>query len=263
MSSGSIDNEVRVEVSRRGSGRAVVVLGGLFGVDGGDVWDGLVGCEVFVVSLPGFGGADRPDWCDSVTDLVLMVADWVESEKLVDVCLVGCSFGGWVAAELAVRRPGWLGSVVLVDGLGVRPQGEETDRNFADVFALSWAQVCRQAFADVELGERLLGIAGRDADGVLGLMRCQEAVAVYGWRPYLHDPKLERRLARVGVPVLVVWGEQDRIALPVVGQTLAERIPGARLVMVPGAGHLPHVERPEEFVDVVAKFLKLASAEVG
>lgn len=259
-----VDDGVGLGVSRRGRGRPVVVLGGLFGVDGGGVWDGLVGCEVFVLSFPGFGVVERPGWCDSVSDLALLVWDWVESEGLRGVCLVGCSFGGWVAAELAVRRPDWLGSVVLVDGLGVRPLDVGVDeRVFADVFALSWVEVCERAFEDGELGVRVLGMAGREAAEVLALASCQEAVAVYGWRPYLYDPKLLRRLGRVRVPVLVVWGAEDRIALPVVGEALVGAIPGAELVVIEGAGHMPHVECPGEFVRVVAGLLEREGVEVG
>lgn len=259
-----VSDGVGLGVSRRGSGRPVVVLGGLFGVDGvSGVWDGLVslGCEVCVVQLPGFGEVERPAWCDSVSDLALLVSDWVEGEGFEDVCLVGCSFGGWVAAELAVRRPGWLGSLVVVDGVGLKVGGVD-ERVFADVFALSWGEVLTRAFVDGNLGERLVGVVGRSADEVLVVARAQEALAVYGWRPYLHDPKLGRRLGRVSVPSLVVWGAEDGLALPVVGRGFAEAIPGARFVEVAGAGHLPHVERPDEVLRVLAGFLGERGGEV-
>jgi pimeloyl-ACP methyl ester carboxylesterase len=78
-----------------------------------------------------------------------------------------------------------------------------------------------------------------------------EALARVAWNPYFHDPKLEGRLGRVRARTTVVWGQEDRFFPLEYGQRYAERIAGAELVVVPKAGHLVILERP----DVVAQAL--------
>jgi len=246
---------VEIRVSRRGSGPPTIVLPGIFGIDGrSEAFDALADASTVIVTThPGFGDSPRPAWCDSIDDLVLAYLDLVEREELTDVTLVGCCIGGWIAAEIAVLRPAWLSRLILVDSLGLRAGGTE-DRDFADIFAMTLAEIRALAFVDQGLAETHLGTEGRPVEEVLEIARNQEATAVYGWQPYLHNPKLHRRLGRVRVPTLVVWGERDGIAQPRVGRALAEAIPGARFASIPGAGHLPHLEQPSAFTRLVRDF---------
>jgi pimeloyl-ACP methyl ester carboxylesterase len=85
--------------------------------------------------------------------------------------------------------------------------------------------------------------------------RNREASALYLWEPYAHNPKLTRRLHRIDVPVLLLWGESDGIVTPDYGRAYAERIPGARFELIAGAGHVPQLERPDAFVECVVRFL--------
>jgi pimeloyl-ACP methyl ester carboxylesterase len=71
----------------------------------------------------------------------------------------------------------------------------------------------------------------------------------------LHDPKLERRLARVTAPTLVLWGRQDGLVPLVYGERYRDRIPGARLEVIERCGHLPPIERPAEFAAAVLRFI--------
>ncbi|WP_404814241.1 alpha/beta fold hydrolase [Kitasatospora fiedleri] len=66
-----------------------------------------------------------------------------------------------------------------------------------------------------------------------------------GRRPLHARPRLRERLRDVRVPVLVLWGESDRVATPGYGAAYARAFPAARFAVVPGAGHLPHLEQPE------------------
>ena len=72
----------------------------------------------------------------------------------------------------------------------------------------------------------------------------------------MYNPRLRRWLRRISVPTLVLWGESDGIVAPAYGRAYAAEIPGARFETIPGAGHHPHVEQPETFVDRLAAFLK-------
>ena len=82
------------------------------------------------------------------------------------------------------------------------------------------------------------------------------ALGFYAWEPYMHNPKLPSRLHRIDIPTRLIWGEGDGIVSPDYGQAFCDMIPGASMVVIPNAGHSPHIEQPEEFV---RHFLQFAS----
>ena len=69
------------------------------------------------------------------------------------------------------------------------------------------------------------------------------------------DRGLDRRIHRIAAPTLILWGNADGIAAPVYAQEFAQRIAGAKVVLIDGAGHLPQLEQQERVVAAVAKFL--------
>jgi pimeloyl-ACP methyl ester carboxylesterase len=75
------------------------------------------------------------------------------------------------------------------------------------------------------------------------------------WKPYMHDPRLPSLLARLNTPTRIVWGRQDRLVPLECGQLYQKAIPGAELVVVENCGHLPEVEKPDEFVKTALDFL--------
>lgn len=249
-------SDLEFQVREEGSGPPLLVLPGVFGLepDAKELGALVQYGTVITPTHPGFGGSPRPSWCDSVTDLAFGYWDWVVSQGLTDVTLIGCSFGGWVAMEIAVQRPAWLRRLVLVDSLGLRI-GPRDERVVADVFALTLDEIRELAFADPVTADRHLGTDGRSIEEIVTIADNQEGAAVYGWQPYMHNPKLPRRLGRIDVPTLVVWGENDQVINVNQGSALAALIPTARLAVVEGAGHHPHLERPEEFATVVGSFI--------
>ena len=82
-----------------------------------------------------------------------------------------------------------------------------------------------------------------------------ESFARFCWDPYMHTPKLRQRLHRVNVPTLLIWGEKDAITSPAYGEAYAKLIPGAKFSLVPGAGHYPHIEKPDAFLSVLKPFI--------
>ena len=83
-------------------------------------------------------------------------------------------------------------------------------------------------------------------------------LAVYGGD--MTDPLLASRLPSIDVPVLTVWGAADRISDPEVGEAFATLIPGARLEVIPDAGHLPQIETPARLIELVGSFADLHRA---
>jgi pimeloyl-ACP methyl ester carboxylesterase len=78
----------------------------------------------------------------------------------------------------------------------------------------------------------------------------------------MHNPRLRQWLRRIDIPTLVLWGARDRFTLPEYGASFAAAIPAARFEVLEAAGHYPHIEQPERFVEVVANFLDIKSSSV-
>jgi pimeloyl-ACP methyl ester carboxylesterase len=207
--------------------------------------------SVVTPSHPGFGRSPRPDWCASVDDLAYLYLDWLDRSGLTDVTLVGLQFGGWVAMEMAVRTCARISRLVLVDSVGVK-LGGPLDRDFVDLFATSHAELDGRLYADPSLG--LGDLARAPEEDVLEMARNEEALATYGWEPYLHNPRLIHWLWRITVPALVVWGGRDGIVTPDYGRGLADRIPGARFEQVDQAGHRAQVECPDDVAKLISGF---------
>ena len=81
------------------------------------------------------------------------------------------------------------------------------------------------------------------------------AHAMYTWEPYMYNPKLRYRLHRINVPTLLLYGDADRRSPMGVARELEAQIPGARLAVIPGVGHLSNLEAPDSFNREVRSFL--------
>ena len=212
--------------------------------------------HVFVPSLPGVGGSELPEWVDGVDDLAYVFLDLLEQLNLGKVNLLGSGFGGWIAAEMAVRSQSHLQKLILADSLGIKVS-DPWVRAIADIFVLSYDEWIRLAFHDPAQGSKLKapGALDMSQEDLLEVLKDRQTVLMLGWRPFMHNPKLKRRLGRIKVPTLVVWGENDRVVTPEYGRTYQQAITGSKFSLITGSGHYPHVEQPEEFVGVVKEFL--------
>jgi pimeloyl-ACP methyl ester carboxylesterase len=198
---------------------------------------------------PGFGHSVRPDGFRSVHDLAYLYLDWLDRQAE-GVLVVGSSFGGWVALEIAVRSVDKIMGLVLIDSLGVKFGGSQ-DRDIADIYALPEAEVRRRTFSDPARGS--LDYTTLSDDELMAIARDRQAAVFYGWRPYMHDPGLRQWLHRVQVPGLVLWGERDGIVSPEYGR-LCAALPNARFQEIAQAGHYPQIERPEMVADAIEHF---------
>ncbi len=199
---------------------------------------------------PGFGATARPPWFRTVGDIAYLYLDLIDRMGLRGATVVGASFGGWVALEMAVRSTASIGQLVLLDSLGVKFGGRE-QRDIADTYVMSAAEVARHTFADPA---RAPDYGAQSDAEVETVARDREAATLYGWRPFMHNPSLVHWLHRVRVPTLVVWGEADGIVAPAYGAHLTQRLPDARFVPIPGAGHYPQIEQPEQVASAIAAF---------
>lgn len=248
---------VRVEWLERGQGRPLLFLHPGIGIaPEAPVLDRLAQkARVIAPSHPGFGASAQPKDMTTVDDLAYFYLDLMDALRLENAVVVGVSFGGWIAAEIAVKSTGRIAKLVLADALGIKV-GSRDERDIADIFAMTEPQVLAAAWFDPELGK--MPYLTMPEHELVVIARNREAMARYGWQPYMHDPKLKQRLARIHVPTLILWGEADKIVRPDYGRAYAASIPGARFETVPRAGHFPHLEAPDDFAGRVLKFMEAA-----
>jgi pimeloyl-ACP methyl ester carboxylesterase len=245
---------VPLQVTEIGSGPPLLFLHGLHGLDADAECFALL-AEHFRVLLPvhpGFGLSPREPWCNTVHDLAYLYLDLLAALDLREVHLVGSSFGGWVAAEMAVRSEDRLADLVLIDPLGIKVNDRWT-RDITDIFATHPQELVRLAFHVPPVAPPQSYVELSD-DELLAELRNAEASAVYGWEPFMHDPKLRRLLGRITVPTLLVWGASDGIVKLDYGRAYQEAIPNAELVVIDAAAHYPHVEQPHVLVKHLDEF---------
>jgi pimeloyl-ACP methyl ester carboxylesterase len=255
----------RVHLFRAGAGEPVLFL---HAAGGAGTWPEFCArlaerFDVIAPDHPGFGKSDDFPEAEGVDDLVYHYLDVLDVLGLERVHVVGASFGGWIAAELAVAAPHRLRSLVLLSAAGLRlPEHPVTD-----IFLTPPARLPVVLFhspppppgaaadgAGREVGRgRLVGDAAIDA--ILAAYREATSLARFCWVPYLSNPKLERRLRRISVPALVVAPDDDRLIPVAHAKRYAERIPGARYAEVAECGHAMYFEKPAEFASLTAQFI--------
>jgi pimeloyl-ACP methyl ester carboxylesterase len=257
-----------LEVVRLGSGPPVLLLHGPTPVSAELAFVELLSrqAEVIAPSHPGFGGSPRADDFDSMYDLQRLYLDVLDALPYDKVAVVGFSFGGWLAAEIAVSCPHKLDRLVLVDAVGIKVGGA-TDRDIVHLFNTPPAEVDRKSWFDPDRRPRgpfglgwQMHIDTLSDDELVLLARSWDALCLFGWRPHLYNPRLASWLHRIKVPTLVLWGAGDRIVTPEYGRAYADLIPNARFELIDAAGHHPELEQPEAFVERLAAFLRESSA---
>ncbi|MFE0523598.1 alpha/beta fold hydrolase [Streptomyces sp. MBT33] len=200
---------------------------------------------------PGWDGTPRPDWCTGIDDLALTYLHLLEDNDLTDVVVVGSSLGGWIAAEMAVRdNAGRVGGLVLIDAVGIHVESEP----ITDFFALDPRAAAEYSWHDPD--RFYADPATLPAEELARRQGNMATMRLLAGDPYMHDPKLMRRLGRVRQPALLVWGESDRIVTPEYGAAYAKAFGNGRLEVVPEAGHLPHVEQPDATFALIDAWLR-------
>ena len=246
---------IELEVLRRGTGRPILALHGFDTIDPAAPFLDLLARhgEVIAPSSPGFGQSPRPKDFDKVYDLVhlyLAALDALPGDK---VTLLGFSFGGWLAAEVAAACSHRLDKLVLVDPLGIKISDRETP-DILDIFNKSLEEVRRRSWHDPDTFAP--DYNAMSDEGLVIHARNREALCLYAWHPYMYNPQLPRWLGCINAPTLLVWGASDGVVTPDYGRAYARLITGSQFALIEAAGHHPEIEQPEAFVERVAAFLE-------
>jgi pyruvate dehydrogenase E2 component (dihydrolipoamide acetyltransferase) len=243
---------------RQGEGEGAVVL--LHGF-GGDLNNWMFtqpalaeDYTVYALELPGHGGSSKDVGPGDVASLAAAVTQFLDAQGLERVHLVGHSLGGLVAAKVALAAPERVRSLTLVDSAGL---GEEINTNYIEGFVSAESrrelkpalqllfadpgQVTRQLVDDVLKFKRI--------DGVPQALR---SIADHSFADGRQREIVTDGLASLSVPILVAWGAEDRIIPP----EHAQHAPaGARVEVLAGAGHSPHMESAAEINRLLQDFL--------
>ncbi|HUB98047.1 MAG TPA: alpha/beta hydrolase [Stellaceae bacterium] len=248
---------IAVELRRGGAGAPLLFLHGELGCPGWlDAFDRLAqSFDVIVPSLPGYGRSERPDWIMGTRDLATWVT-WLTRDLGINtpVNLVGCSLGGWVAAEIATIAPRFMSKLVLADAMGLKPDTGE----IFDYFLESGPTGLKRAFLKPEQApeyQRFWGKPPTPEDLDL-IEQHREMTCRVAWKPYMHSLTLPHLLAGVTVETLILWGRQDAIAPLACGELYRRALKRSRLEIIDECGHLPEMERPAAFAARVSEFLR-------
>ncbi|MFI1168937.1 alpha/beta fold hydrolase [Streptomyces sp. NPDC020801] len=243
--------EVTVDVHGR-QGRPFLLLHGGGGPQTVAPFAGLLAerrpARVIAPVHPGFDGTARPDWLTGVTTLAHLYARLLDALDLRDVAVVGNSIGGWIAAELATEGSDRISSVTLVNAVGIDVPGHP----IADTFSLTPIELSRLSFHDPSKFRFDPGALSEAQRAVMAANRA--ALQVYSGPDAMADPTLTERLAKVAHPTLVAWGASDQVVDAGYGRAYAQAIPGAEFRLLPGTGHMPQAETPEQFLTVLWDF---------
>ncbi|MDT8915206.1 alpha/beta hydrolase [Amycolatopsis sp. PS_44_ISF1] len=243
---GPVEVTVEVTVEDRDRTRPFLLLHGGGGVATMAGFAGLLAertrSRVLLPTHPGFGGTPKPESLTNVIELARVYVALLERLDLTGVTVAGNSFGGWLAAEIALLGSPRVSAAVLVDPVGLEVEGhapaDVRGLSPAELRALSWHDPSKAPVAD---------------DGGTGPSPDVRALLGYTG-PAMTDPTLAARLAGLDLPVQVIWGESDGIVSPAYGRAFAAAIPRSTFTVLPRTGHLPQLETPEELLGALLDF---------
>ena len=195
--------------------------------------------RVLVPTHPGFSGTSRPDHLSSTCALAATYVELLDELDLHDVTVIGNSFGGWLAAEIALLGSHRVTAAVIVDGVGFELVGHP----LTDVRGMSPGDLRKLSFHDPSKAPVPPGGGTGPSPDIAAL------IAYAG--PGMSDPSLAGRLAHLDLPVQVIWGESDGIVDIDYGRAYAGAIPSASFTLLPKTGHLPQLETPEELLHAI------------
>lgn len=244
-------------VWRAGQGRPLVFLHGAGGLSPRDpallrLADDF---EVIAPVHPGFTRLEDLDELLDVHDLALYHDDLLEALGLHAVALAGHSFGGMVAAEVAAHLPARVDKLILVAPPGLW----RDDIPMADLLSAEPHQIPGLLWADPTsdvAAETNAAMADPDMDPVDAAVLATRGITAatkYLWP--IPDRGLSRRLYRIKAETLIVWGSEDRVVPAGYAAELSAAIPGSRVEMFDGAGHMVTYERLDDYCQAVRDFV--------
>ena len=240
-----------------GDGPPLVFFHGAMGLTWDPFLDALA--ESFTVyapehpgTTPGLPDSIKP--IDNLWDLVLSYYEVFDELGLESPAVVGHSFGGMVAAEVAATNPSRVSRLALIDPVGLW----RDDTPVKNWMATAPQDLGPLLFADpTGPAAQMMATPPPDPEtGIQMALRTTWSLACTGkfvWP--IPDKGLKKRLHRITAPTLILWGEQDGLVPAVYASEFEHAIPDARVELIAGAGHVPQMEQLEQTATAVKGFL--------
>ena len=200
---------------------------------------------------PGFRG-ERIGWMRSVRDLSCFYGHFLRGAALGPVDVLGFSFGGWVAAEMAVNNSVQFSKMALIAPFGIKPH----DGFIMDMFPMSSFDYLKSSVSATDHVAEFANLYGpQSAEQFETWEDARTECARLAWEPYMHDPSLEPLLGGLkGLPAIVVWGNRDGILPESAARAFQRAIPDCVLKIFAECGHRPEIEKRDEFVRTLERF---------
>lgn len=212
-----------------------------------------------LLDLPGYGAAASSPTPDTLEGFAEAVARELAEQNLRRCAIAGHSFGGYVALELYRTHPERFTGIILADTRSTADTPEAKARRMATIERLvrTGEKPDLEATVRTLLAPATLERGPEVVELVRAILRAAAPVAMAGTlRATAGRADLTPLLGQIQVPALVVWGEDDQLIPPAESRAMVPWIAGAVSVGIPGAGHLPSLERPARFFDAVASFVR-------
>jgi len=223
------------------------------------------GFHVIAIDLLGFGYSEKPTWFDySITSQARMIARFMNRLGIGRATIVGSSYGGAVAATLALDYPERVEKLVLVDAVCNDAVKNHPILKLASVPGLG--EMITPFLVDSRrfLRHRMHGTLAAanhhliDDNRINSVLRPLKAADAHrsllatsrNW----HADRIERDAYLISQPTLIIWGEEDTVIPISDGHKLHDAILNSRLVVLKDCGHVPSEERPELFAELVTEF---------
>lgn len=252
-------DRIETEVEISGNGPPLVYLHGPWGLppDRSFVARLAGACTVYAPRHPGTtpGDENAVHALSGWLDLIVYYGELFDSLELAaPFALVGHSFGGLVAAELAAAAPASVSRLALIDPVGLW----RDDKPVKNWMVLRDNERRSSLFADPEgAAAQSFFAAPEDAKERAAVLApfvwAQACTGKFVWP--VPDRGLKNRIHRIAAPTLLVWGDSDRIIAAVYAEEFAKGIRGARVKVIAEAGHLPHLEHGEAVAKAVIDFV--------
>jgi len=245
---GSID----LTLNEYGEGRPYLVLHG----DGGpqtvypfsDKLANEKQVQVLVPIHPGFALTNRPEKLTTIKQLAELYVKLLDELSLINVVVIGSSLGGGIAAEISALDSERVDCVVLVDAVGI----DVPEHPAADFFSLNPQQVAEHSYYDPI--KFAIDPTKLPPTVTAAMPQNRESLKIYSGGASMTDPTLKGRLANVKVPVLVLWGEADKIVDQEYEKAFAQAFPKGSFEQLDKTGHMPQIETPDQLINRIWEF---------
>ena len=248
--------ESELVVVKAGSGKPLLVFHGELGDPGALAWHAALAEErtVWIPQHPGFCKSPFTDWIMDIRDLGAFYRRFVREQNLGAVDVIGFSLGGWLAAEIAAQDCRQFNKMILVGATGLRPPGGE----IMDMFTVTARTYLNHNVLDTQSPEFTKMFGGEQTPAQFEAWEDARAeTARIAWKPYMFNQTMEHLLDNVvGLPTLLLWGKQDPVVPLSVAELYHKKIAGSKLVTFDRCGHMPEVEKPDDFIREVKNFLR-------